>query len=111
MNQFTQWMRGAVLATVGTVTLGTGTAIAADNAHTLLGVDCAAPPIWHCPDSDCPASLVTQQGATVETKTRRPFFLDCPSNYKPATRSTSFSACMAMARSETGNAIIFRRWT
>jgi hypothetical protein len=83
MNRFTQWMRGVVLATVGTVALGTGSAMAADNAHMLLGVDCAAPPLWHCPDADCPASLVTQQGATVEIKTRRPFFLDCPSNYKP----------------------------
>ena len=27
--------------------------------------------------------MVTQAGATVELKTRRPFFLDCPSDYKP----------------------------
>ena len=56
---------------------------AADEPHTLLGVNCAAPPAWHCPDSDCQPGVVTQPGDTVETKTRRPFFLDCPSNYKP----------------------------
>jgi len=49
----------------------------------LLGVNCAAPPLWHCPDSECLGSVVTQQGPTVEMKTRRPFFLDCPSDYKP----------------------------
>ena len=27
--------------------------------------------------------MVTQQGPTVEMKTRRPFFLDCPKDYKP----------------------------
>src|ERR1700684_21751 len=55
----------------------------AQPAHVLLGVDCAAPPLWHCPDRDCEASVVTQAGATVDLKTRRPFFLDCPADYKP----------------------------
>jgi hypothetical protein len=61
-----------------------GTAsFAADESHMLLGVNCAAPPNWHCPDYDCQPGVVTQPGDTVETKTRRPFFLDCPSDYKP----------------------------
>ncbi|HEY3798506.1 MAG TPA: hypothetical protein VGL58_09135 [Caulobacteraceae bacterium] len=51
--------------------------------HGLVGVDCAAPPAWHCPDSDCQAGVVTQPGDTVELRTRRTFFLDCPSDYKP----------------------------
>jgi pimeloyl-ACP methyl ester carboxylesterase len=51
--------------------------------HTLLGVNCAAPPVYHCPDADCPAAVMTQPGDTVELKTRRPYFLDCPSDYKP----------------------------
>lgn len=55
----------------------------AEDAHMLLGVDCTAPPLWHCPDTECLASVVTQQGPNVEMKTRRTFFLDCPSNYKP----------------------------
>jgi pimeloyl-ACP methyl ester carboxylesterase len=52
-------------------------------AHGLMGVDCAAPPIWHCPDSDCEPAVVTQAGPAVELRTRRPFFLDCPSDYHP----------------------------
>lgn len=55
----------------------------AQQAHTLLGVDCAAPPTWHCPDTDCLSAVITQPGNTVEMKTRRTFFLDCPSDYKP----------------------------
>jgi hypothetical protein len=55
----------------------------AQQAHTLLGVDCAAPPAWHCPDTECLGAVITQPGNTVETKTRRTFFLDCPSDYKP----------------------------
>ena len=51
--------------------------------HTLLGTNCAAPPVWHCPDSECTGAVVTQPGNTVELKTRRTFFLDCPSDYKP----------------------------
>jgi hypothetical protein len=66
----------------GLAALCAGSAMA-QQAHTLLGVNCAAPPLWHCPDAECQGSVVTQQGATVELKTRRPFFLDCPSDYKP----------------------------
>src|SRR5580698_1302680 len=55
----------------------------AQQAHTLLGVNCAAPPAYHCPDTDCPGPTVTQPGDTVELKTRRTFFLDCPADYKP----------------------------
>ena len=65
--------------------LGAGAAMAQQPPapHTLLGTDCNAPPLWHCPDTDCAASVITQQGANVEMKTRRPFFLDCPKDYKP----------------------------
>lgn len=57
--------------------------VMAQPAHTLLGVNCAAPPAYHCPDADCPGPMVTQPGDTVELKSRRPFFLDCPADYKP----------------------------
>jgi pimeloyl-ACP methyl ester carboxylesterase len=60
---------------------GAGSAMA-QQAHTLLGVNCAAPPAYHCPDTDCSAPTMTQPGDTVELKTRRSFFLDCPSDYK-----------------------------
>ena len=33
--------------------------------HTLLGVDCNVPPAYHCPDSECLGSVVTQPGNTV----------------------------------------------
>src|SRR5262245_20252860 len=56
--------------------------------HTLLGTNCAAPPLWHCPDSECTGAIVTQPGNTVELKTRRTFFLDCPSYYKPGDKVT-----------------------
>src|SRR5262245_17587816 len=56
--------------------------------HTLLGTNCAAPPIWHCPDRDCASAVVTQPGNTVETKTRRTFFLDCPADYKAGDKVT-----------------------
>ncbi len=52
-------------------------------AHSLLGVDCDAPPAMHCPDTACESLLVIQPGNTVEMKTRRVFFLDCPKDYKP----------------------------
>lgn len=60
----------------------------AQQANTLLGVNCAAPPQWHCPDTECLGSVVTQQGGTVELKTRRTFFLDCPADYKPGDKVT-----------------------
>ena len=62
--------------------MGASTAMA-QQPHTLLGVDCAAPPAWHCPDTDCLPATVTQPGNTVEMKTRRTFFLDCPADYRP----------------------------
>jgi pimeloyl-ACP methyl ester carboxylesterase len=56
---------------------------AAPAAGTLLGTNCNAPPIYHCPDAACEGSVVTQPGNTVEMKTRRTYFLDCPAGYKP----------------------------
>ena len=72
-----------VAAAFAAVAICATTSWAAEGQHTLLGVDCAAPPNWHCPDIDCQAGYATQPGDTVELKTRRTFFLDCPSNYKP----------------------------
>jgi hypothetical protein len=56
---------------------------AAPAAGTLLGTNCNAPPVYHCPDAACEGSVVTQPGNTVEMKTRRTYFLDCPAGYKP----------------------------
>jgi hypothetical protein len=73
----------AIALAAGLTVLSAGAAVAQQPAHALLGVDCAAPPLWHCPDTECQAAVVTQGGATVEIKTRRTFFLDCPSDYGP----------------------------
>ena len=81
MRQFKRLLL-ALACAMGFATLGANGALA-DDAHTLMGIDCAAPPLWHCPDSDCEPAFVTQSGNTVELRTRRPFFLDCPSDYKP----------------------------
>ena len=55
----------------------------AASASTLLGTDCNAPPVYHCPDTACESAVVTQPGNNVELRTRRTFFLDCPKGYKP----------------------------
>jgi hypothetical protein len=78
MMRLKHTMRRAAFAAL---TLGAGSAMAQE-AHTLLGVNCDAPPAYHCPDSECLGSVVTQPGNTVEPKTRRTFFLDCPAGYK-----------------------------
>lgn len=75
-------VRMAVNLFIGLATVFCGSAIA-QQAHTLLGVNCDAPPAWHCPDSQCSSAMVTQPGDTVDLKTRRTFFLDCPKGYKP----------------------------
>jgi len=82
MRRSTFLSRPAVLAAMTLSLLGTHSAWAQE-AGTLLGVNCAATPAYHCPDSECASSMVTQPGNTVEPKTRRVFFLDCPAGYKP----------------------------
>ena len=78
------WLRrlsaAGILAAIG------GSAFAqqaAPAASTLLGTNCNAPPAYHCPDTACESPVVTQPGNTVEMKSRRTYFLDCPQGYKP----------------------------
>jgi hypothetical protein len=54
----------------------------------LPGAPCAAPPVLHCPDADCPSDRVINQGPVVEMKTRRPYFLDYPCDLKPGDKVT-----------------------
>jgi len=82
MDHLTRLFRALGLAAIGAFAAAVAAAQPAAD-HTLLGVDCAAPPLWHCPDHACEDAVVTQEGPSVELKTRRPFFLDCPSDYKP----------------------------
>ena len=78
------WMRR--LSSAGLLAAIGGSAFAqapAPAGNTLLGVNCNVPPAYHCPDTACEGSVVTQPGNTVEMKTRRTYFLDCPAGYKP----------------------------
>ncbi len=54
----------------------------------LAGVACQTPPPMHCPDANCPGSLVIEQGSAVEPKTGRKFFLDYPCNLKKGEKVT-----------------------
>jgi hypothetical protein len=54
----------------------------------LAGADCVTPPVLHCPDAECLGAQVINPGPTVEPKTRRTFFLDCPLGYKPGDKVT-----------------------
>jgi hypothetical protein len=78
--------RTGLVAGIGVVAALGGLAqhvLAQPAANALLGVNCNAPPAYHCPDTECLGSVVTQPGNTVEMKTRRTYFLDCPAGYKP----------------------------
>lgn len=77
------WTKTLAWAFGGLTALAASPALAQAAPNTLLGINCNAPPVWHCPDTECLGSVVTQQGTAVELKTRRPFFLDCPAGYKP----------------------------
>jgi poly(3-hydroxybutyrate) depolymerase len=48
----------------------------------IAGAACASPPVLHCPDSECPGTMVINQGPAVEMKTRRTYFLDYPCDVK-----------------------------
>jgi len=73
-----------------TLSVFTAGSVMAQQAHTLLGVNCAAPAAYHCPDTDCSGPTVTQPGDSVELKTRRSFFLDCPADYKHGDKVISY---------------------
>lgn len=57
-------------------------AIAQDQSFRFAGTTCATPPVLHCPDEKCPSDRVINQGAVVEMKTRRTYFLDYPCDLK-----------------------------
>lgn len=65
-----------------------GGACAQTAAPRIAGADCVTPPILHCPDTECLGVMMINPGPTVEPKTRRTFFLDCPADYKPGDKVT-----------------------
>jgi hypothetical protein len=54
----------------------------------LNGVTCRTPPPQHCPDANCPGSMVIESGTAVEPKTGRQFFLDYPCDLKKGDKVT-----------------------
>ena len=62
MRHLTRRLRDILLALFTLSALGAGSAMAQAAPHMLLGVDCSAPPLWHCPDTECQAAVVTQAG-------------------------------------------------
>lgn len=58
-------------------------AVAAEDFVELAGAPCTRPPTLHCPDANCSADRVINQGPVVEMKTRRTYFLDYPCDLKP----------------------------
>src|SRR5262245_53398304 len=85
----TKWL--ARFAAASALSAFAGSALAqpaAPAAGTLLGTNCNAPPVYHCPDASCESPVVTQPGNTVEMKSRRTYFLDCPAGYKPGDKVT-----------------------
>lgn len=80
MRRLRDWIGAAALLGAA---LAAGSALAQTGAGQVLGVNCNAPPALHCPDTECLGVQVINEGPTVEPKSRRTFFLDCPANYKP----------------------------
>ncbi|HEY7286171.1 MAG TPA: alpha/beta hydrolase [Vicinamibacterales bacterium] len=74
--------RPEFLALVLAVSAMAGRADAQPQALQLGGAPCVAPPVLHCPDADCSADRIINQGPIVEMKTRRTYFLDYPCDLK-----------------------------
>ncbi len=79
--------RIGLLATAGAVMTFAGFGNAQE-FFQFAGAPCANPPVLHCPDKDCPADRVINEGNIVEMKTRRTYFLDYPCDLKPGEKVT-----------------------
>ena len=60
----------------------------ADEPFRFEGTTCTPAAYLHCPDSECSAATVINQGNVVEMKTRRTYFLDYPCDLKPGEKVT-----------------------
>lgn len=76
-----------LLAMAGAVMFA-GTASAQEQPFRFAGTTCTATPYLHCPDSECSAAVVVNQGNVVEMKTRRTYFLDYPCDLKKGEKVT-----------------------
>lgn len=71
-----------IVAAVGLFALGSAQ-ISQAQPKQIAGSPCSSPPRINCPESNCPPDLVGNQGAAIEPKTGRWFFLDYPCDLKP----------------------------
>src|SRR5499433_4340094 len=77
-----------LLALVGIVAAFARMASAQEQLLRFTGTTCPAVPYLHCPDSECSAATVVNQGNVVEMKTRRTYFLDYPCDLKKGEKVT-----------------------
>jgi pimeloyl-ACP methyl ester carboxylesterase len=56
--------------------------VEAQEFFRFAGTACTPAPYLHCPDNECPSSVIINQGNVVEMKTRRTYFLDYPCDLK-----------------------------
>jgi hypothetical protein len=81
-------IRAMAMAAAGLFLAYGGQALAQAAVGSIAGSDCVTPPALHCPDTECQGVMEINEGYTVEPKTRRTFFLDCPADYKPGDKVT-----------------------
>ncbi len=86
MKEPGNWIR--LMLTVSALAAFTGHLNAQQQPLQLAGAPCVNPPVMHCPDKDCAADRVINQGPAVEMKTRRTYFLDYPCDLKPGEKVT-----------------------
>jgi pimeloyl-ACP methyl ester carboxylesterase len=86
INVSRNWVR--LLVIVGAVAAFMGYARAQQQFVQFSGAPCVAPPVLHCPDTDCTSDREINQGPVVEMKTRRTYFLDYPCDLKPDEKVT-----------------------
>ncbi len=77
-----------LLAIIAALAAFMGYAGAQQSFVQFAGAPCVAPPVLHCPDTDCTADREINQGPVVEMKTRRTYFLDYPCDLKPGEKVT-----------------------
>lgn len=84
-----KFSRSSITGTAAAVALLSCAGHAAAQDKTInFAAACPAPPVLHCPDSECSGALVINQGPVVEMKTRRPYFLDYPCGLQPGEKVT-----------------------
>ena len=80
----------------------------AEEPFRFEGTTCTPAAYLHCPDTECSAAMVINQGNVVEMKTRRTYFLDYPCDLKPGEKVTFILASTAPAPTGTGSATTSR---